>query len=69
MPRLQASEFAIATLLLTAATSGCAIVAVTDAVVSVAATTVKAGANVVGATVDVARAGVRAVTGSDEAKK
>jgi len=49
--------------------SGCAVVAVTDAAVSVAATAVKAGASVVGATVDVARAGVRAVTGGDESKK
>ena len=44
-------------------------VAVTDAAVSVAATVVKVGANVVGGAVDVARAGVRAVTSSDETKK
>lgn len=50
-------------------TGGCAVVAVTDAAVSVAATTVKVGANVVGATVDVARAGIRAVTPHDDGKK
>ena len=42
---------------------------ITDAAVTVAATTVKAGANVVGATVDVARAGIRAVTPNDDTKK
>lgn len=49
--------------------SGCAIVAVADAAVTVVATTVKVGAVVVGTTVDVAAAGVKAVAGSDEAKK
>jgi len=39
------------------------VVAVADAAVSVAATTVKVGAKVVGATVDVGAAGVKAVTG------
>jgi len=43
--------------------TGCAVVAVADAAVSVAATTVKVGAKVVGATVDVGAAGVKAVTG------
>lgn len=43
--------------------TGCAVVAVADAAVSVAATTVKVGAKVVGTTVDVGAAGVRAVTG------
>lgn len=43
--------------------TGCAVVTVADAAVSVAATTVKVGAKVVGATVDVGAAGVRAVTG------
>jgi hypothetical protein len=50
-------------------TTGCAVVAVTDAAVSVAATAVKAGANVVGGAVDIARAGVRAATGSNESNK
>jgi len=50
-------------------TGGCAVVAVTDAAVSVAATAVKIGVDVVGGAVDVARAGVRAVTSSDETKK
>jgi hypothetical protein len=47
---------------------GCAVVTVADAAVSVAATVVKAGANVVGGAVDVARAGVRAATGSNDNK-
>ena len=46
--------------------SGCAVVAVADAAVTVVATGVKVGATVVGTTVDVAAAGVRAVAGSDE---
>lgn len=45
---------------------GCAVVTVADAVVTVAATTIKVGATVVETTVDVAAAGVRAVTESDE---
>jgi hypothetical protein len=44
--------------------SGCAVVAVADAAVSVVTTTVKVGATVVGTTVDVAAAGVRTVSGS-----
>ena len=60
---------AIASVIIALLTGGCAVVAVTDAAVSVAATVVKVGANVVGGAVDVARAGVRAVTSSDEAKK
>ena len=44
--------------------SGCAVVAVADAAVSVVATTVSVGADVVGTTVHVAGMGVRAVTGS-----
>ncbi len=44
--------------------SGCAVVAVADAAVTVVATTVKIGAAVVGTTVDVGAAGVRVVTGS-----
>lgn len=46
--------------------SGCSVITVADAAVSVAATTVKAGATVVGTTVDVAAAGVRAVLPASE---
>ncbi|WP_281349756.1 hypothetical protein [Propionivibrio limicola] len=42
---------------------------VADAAVSVVATGVKVGATVVGTTVDVAAAGVRAVAGSDEGEE
>lgn len=49
--------------------NGCAVVAVADAAVTVAATTVKVGAAVVGTTVDVATAGVKAVAGSSDDKK
>jgi hypothetical protein len=46
---------------------GCSVLAVADAAVSVAATTVKAGATVVGTAVDVAADGVKAVaTSSDD---
>ena len=45
--------------------SGCAVVAVADAAVTVVATTVKVGATMVGAAVDVTAAGVKAVAGSD----
>lgn len=55
--------------LLSLSVSGCAVVAVADAAVTVVATTVKVGATVVGTTVDVAAAGVRAVASSDEAKQ
>jgi hypothetical protein len=46
--------------------SGCAVVAVADAAVTVVSTTVSVGATVVGTTVDVAAAGVEAVAGSDD---
>ena len=46
--------------------SGCAVVAVADAAMTVVSTTVKVGATVVGTTVDVGAAGVRAVVGKDE---
>ena len=46
--------------------SGCAVVAVADAAVSVTATAVKAGAAVVGTAVDVTAAGVKAVVGTDD---
>ena len=45
--------------------SGCAVVTVADAAVSVTATAIKAGATVVGTAVDVAAAGVKAVVGKD----
>ena len=46
--------------------SGCAVVAVADAAVTVVSTTVSVGATVVGTTVDVAAAGVKSVVGSDD---
>lgn len=46
--------------------SGCAVVAVADAAVTVVATTVKVGATVVETAVDVTAAGVKAVVGSDD---
>lgn len=49
--------------------TGCAVVAVADAAVTVVATTVKVGTTVVGTTVDVAAAGVSAVVGSSDEKK
>jgi hypothetical protein len=51
------------------ACSGCMVIAVADAAVTVVATTVKVGAAVVGTTVDVAAAGVKAFAGSDNDKK
>ena len=64
--RIVAASFVVLNLIL----GGCAVVAVADAAVTVAATTVKVGATVVGTTVDVAAAGVKAVIpGSDEAEK
>jgi hypothetical protein len=49
--------------------SGCAVVTVADAAVSVAATTVKAAVTVVGTAVDVTAAGVKAVVGKDAEEK
>jgi hypothetical protein len=49
--------------------SGCSVITVADAAVSVVATTVKVGATVVGTTVDVAAAGVKAVVGSSDDKE
>jgi hypothetical protein len=46
--------------------SGCAVVAVADAEVTVVSTTVKIGATVIGTTVDVGAAGIRAVVGSND---
>ena len=46
--------------------SGCAVVTVADAAVSVAATAVKVTAIAVETTVDVAAAGVKAVSGSSD---
>lgn len=48
--------------------SGCAVVAVADAAVTVVATTVKVGAAVVGTTVDVAAAGVKAATSGGDSE-
>jgi hypothetical protein len=56
-------------LLLPLLCSGCAVVAVADAAVTVVATTVKVGAAVVETTVDVAAAGVKAVAGSGDKKE
>jgi hypothetical protein len=46
--------------------SGCAVVTVADAAVTVVATTVKVGATVVETAVDVTAAGVKAVAGSGD---
>jgi hypothetical protein len=46
--------------------SGCAVVTVADAAVTVVATTVKVGATVVETAVDVTAAGVRAVAGNED---
>jgi hypothetical protein len=46
--------------------SGCAVVAVADAAVTVVSTTVSVGATVVETMVDVTAAGVKAVVGSDD---
>ncbi len=48
--------------------SGCAVIAVADAAVTVVATTVKVGATVVGTTVDVAAEGVKAVAGGSDSQ-
>ncbi len=67
MPRTVGKSVIAASLIAVALTmSGCAVVTVADAAVSVVATTVKVGATVVGTTVDVAAAGVKAVAGSAE---
>jgi len=60
---------AVPVVLLACLSGGCAVVAVTDAVVTVAATTVKVGAVAVGMAADVARAGVRAVTNNADQNK
>jgi hypothetical protein len=59
---------AMALFLIAASTAGCAVVTVADAVVDVAATTVRIGAKVVETTVDVAATGVKAVAGSSDKK-
>jgi hypothetical protein len=69
MPKT-AGKLVVVTSLVVLSLSGCAVVAVADAAVTVVATTVKVGATVVGTTVDVAAAGVKAVIpDSDEAEK
>lgn len=55
-----------AVLATTLLSTGCAVVTVADAAVTVVSTTVKVGATVVGTTVDVGAAGVRAVVGKSE---
>lgn len=47
--------------------SGCSVLSVADAAVTVVSTTVSVGATVVGTAVDVTAAGVKAVAGVDEA--
>jgi hypothetical protein len=54
--------------LLSLSCSGCAAVAVADAAVTMVSTTASIGATVVGTTVDVAAAGIRAVVGGDGKK-
>ncbi|NJD35354.1 MAG: hypothetical protein FIA96_11075 [Betaproteobacteria bacterium] len=56
-------------LLLSFLCSGCAVVTVADAAVSVAATTIKVAATVVETTVDVTAAGVKTVVGNDPEEK
>ena len=59
---------AAAVVLLACLSGGCAVVAVADVAVTVAATAVRVGANAVGMASDVARAGVRAVTNNADQK-
>jgi hypothetical protein len=47
-------------------TSGCAVVAIADAAVTVTATTIKIGATVVETAVDITAAGVKAAVGTDK---
>lgn len=61
--KLKTCRASIVFLLCQLCLSGCAVVAVADAVVT---TTVKAGAAVAGTAIDVTRAGVRTVTGSSK---
>jgi len=69
MPKAAGKRVVVASLAVLSL-SGCAVVAVADAAVTVVATTVKVGATVVGTTVDVAAAGVKAVIpDSDEVEK
>jgi ABC-type uncharacterized transport system permease subunit len=62
----KADQMRLPVLLLPFLCSGCAVVTVADAAVSVAATTVKATATVVGTAVDLTAAGVRAVIPKDQ---
>ena len=59
-------KFLLPLLVLVQLLSGCAVVAVADAAVTVVATGVKVGAKVVGTTDDVAAAGVKAVAGGND---
>lgn len=62
-------RFLLTIALLSLFCTGCAVVAVADAALTVVATGVKVGAKVVETTVDVAAAGVKAVAGTSEEKK
>ena len=64
MPKRHHLQALLALAFVLATTSGCAVVQVADAAATVVATGVKVTADVVGAGVDVAAAGVRAVAGS-----
>jgi len=66
---LRRLHIAVPTALLACLSGGCAITTVADTAVTIATTTVKVGANVVGTASDVARAGVRAVANSFEQKR
>ena len=66
MTHLQILKFTLAIALVPLLCSGCAVVAVADAAVTVVATTVKIGATVVETAVNVTAAGVRAVTKSGD---
>lgn len=63
---LRSAPLLCAVLATTLLGTGCAVVTVADAAVTVVSTTVKVGATVVGTTVDVGAAGVRAVVGKSE---
>ena len=65
-PLFHSMRTVLMALLLCCGSTGCAVVAVAGAAVTVVATTVKVGAAAAGAVVDVGAAGVRAATGHSE---
>jgi hypothetical protein len=65
----QAAGIAVMLAISTLSIGGCAVVAVTDAAVTVASTAVKVGANVVGTASDIVRGGVHALTNNNDQKK